>query len=170
MNLIPFPHKITTQEGLFSIGHNTAIVLDEVMDDNDLQTARLLQQEIKKVIAITLPIKKMIRNSVNLYERCICFEYNKMDERAEAYRLSVAPNKITIVACSNRGYMLDVKPGESFTWYNRMRYHTINVSDPGSFTLITGILDQYMPLFRSDKINICCDETFGLGRYRTKIS
>ena len=293
MNLIPFPHKITTQEGFFSIGHNTAIVLDEVMDDNDLQTARLLQQEIKKVIAITLPIKKVIRNSENLYEKCICLEYSKMDERKEAYRLSVAPNKITIVACSNRGFLygaatliqlcktsrgeiscvdiddepsysnrgymldvsrgrvpkmnslkalvdklalykinqlqlymenclllegfeeiwsqtdpitpeeileldchcnkrgielvpciatfghlydllrsesfgkyreIDVKPGESFTWYNRMRYHTINVSDPGSFTLITGILDQYMPLFRSDKINICCDETFDLGK------
>lgn len=293
MNLIPFPHRITTQEGLFSIGHNTAIVLDEAMGDNDLETAKLLQQEIKKVIAITLPIKKVIRSAANLYERCICFKYNKMDGRKEAYRLSVAPNKITIVACSssgflygvatliqlcktsrgeiacvdiddepsyqNRGYMLDVsrgrvptmsslkalvdrlalykinqlqlymenclliegfeeiwsqtdpitpeeileldchcnirgielvpciatfghlydllrsesfgkyreidiKPGETFTWYNRMRYHTINVSDPDSFTLITGILDQYMPLFRSDKINICCDETFDLGK------
>ena len=84
MNLIPFPHKITTQEGLFSIGNNTAIVLDEVMDDNDLETAKLLQQEIKKIIAITLPIKKVIRNSINLYEKCICLEYNKMDGRKEA--------------------------------------------------------------------------------------
>ena len=59
---------------------------------------------------------------------------------------------------------MDTGLGEAFTWYNRMRHHIINVSDPESFTLITGILDQYVPLFRSDKINICCDETFDLGK------
>ncbi len=58
MDLIPLPRKITTQDGLFLIGHNTAIVLEATLDDNDLETAKLLQQEIKKVIAITLPIKK----------------------------------------------------------------------------------------------------------------
>lgn len=51
-----------------------------------------------------------------------------------------------------------------FTWHNRMRHHTINVADPESFTLITGILDQYITLFHSNKINICCDETFDLGK------
>jgi hypothetical protein len=59
---------------------------------------------------------------------------------------------------------IENEQGEPFTWYNRMRYHTINVSDPESFTLITSILDQYIPLFRSNKINICCDETFELGK------
>lgn len=263
------------------------------LDDNDLETAKLLQQEIKKVIAITLPIKKVLRSAENLENNCICFQYDNMDTREEAYLLTVTPKKITIVACcnrgflygvatliqlckvyraeigcleiedepsySNRGYMLDVSRGrvptmeslkelvdrlsvykinqlqlymenclrldgfeeiwsqtdpltpeeileldcycnirgielvpciasfwhlydllrsesfgkyremdtglgEAFTWYNRMRYHIINVSDPESFTLITGILDQYIPLFRSDKINICCDETFDLGK------
>ena len=59
---------------------------------------------------------------------------------------------------------MDTGVGEPFTWYHRMRYHIINVSDPESFTLITGILDQYLPLFRTNKINICCDETFDLGK------
>ena len=293
MYLIPLPRKITEREGLFLISHNTAIVLDVAMDDNDLETAKLLQQEIKKVIAITLPIKKVLRSAGDLYQNCICFQYDDTDTRKEAYMLSVRSNKITITACSsrgflygvatliqlckisraeigcidiedepsysNRGYMLDVSrgrvptmsslkvlvdrlslykinqlqlymenclrldgfeeiwsqtdpftpeeileldcycnkrgielvpciasfghlydllrsesfgkyremntgQGEAFTWYNRMRYHIINVSDPDSFALITGILDQYMPLFRSDKINICCDETFDLGK------
>ncbi len=293
MDLIPLPRKITTQDGLFLIGHNTAIVLEATLDDNDLETAKLLQQEIKKVIAITLPIKKVLRSAGNLQENCIYFQYDNMDKKKEAYRLTVRPNKITITAYSNRGflygaatliqlckisrgdigcvdiadepsyanrgYMLDVSrgrvptmdslktlvdrlalykinqlqlymenclrldgfeeiwsqtdpftpeeileldcychtrgielvpciatfghlydllrsesfgkyremdtgPGETFTWYHRMRYHIINVSDPESFTLIKGILDQYLPLFRSDKINICCDETFDLGK------
>lgn len=293
MYLIPLPRKITAQDGLFLIDHNTAIVLDVAQDDNDLGTAKLLRQEIKKVIAITLPIKKVLQSAGNLYENCIYFQYDNMERRKEAYRLTVRPNKITIAACSNRGflygaatlvqlckisrgeigcvdiadepsysnrgYLLDVSrgrvptmdslkalvdrlalykinqlqlymenclrldgfeeiwsqtdpftpeeileldyycnirgvelvpciatfghlydllrsesfgkyrematgPGETFTWYNRMRHHIINVSDPESFTLIKGILDQYMPLFRSDKVNICCDETFDLGK------
>lgn len=278
---------------MFSIDHNTSIVLDMAQDDHDFETSKLLQQEIKKVVSITLPIKKKIVSCSKFDKNCICFEYNKMDRGSEAYELTVTKEKFLISACSNRGflygvatliqlsktsggeigcvdifdepsysnrgYMLDVSrgrvptmdslkdmvdrlslykinqlqlymenclrldgfaeiwsqtdpfnpeeileldhccsirgielvpciatfghlydllrsvsfgkykevnttEGETFTWYNRMRYHTINVSDPESFTLITGILDQYMPLFRSNKINICCDETYDLGK------
>jgi len=293
MYLIPLPRKIAAQDGLFLLDHHTSIVLDVAQDDDDLETAKLLQQEIKKIIAITLPIRKVLRSAGDLVENCIHFQYDNMDLKKEAYRLTVRPNKITITACSNRGflygaatliqlckiyrgeigcvdiadepsysdrgYMLDVSrgrvptmdslkalvdrlalykinqlqlymenclrldgleeiwsqtdpftpedileldcycsirgielvpciatfghlydllrsetfgkyremdtgPGETFTWYHRMRHHIINVSDPGSFTLIKGILDQYIPLFRSNKINICCDETFDLGK------
>ncbi len=293
MYLIPMPRKLTAEDGLFIIDHKTAIVLDVAQDDNDLETAKLLQQEMKKVIAITLPIKKKLRSSGENSENCICFQYDDMESRKEAYRLTVGLDDITITACSNRGFlygvatliqlcknsrgeigcvdiadepsysnrghMLDVSRGrvptmaslkelvdrlalykinqlqlymenclrlegfeeiwsqtdpftpeeileldcycnirgielvpcvatfghlydllrsvgfgkyremdtgrgETFTWYNRMRYHILNVSDPESFTLIKGILDQYMPLFRSNKINICCDETFDLGK------
>ena len=293
MYLIPLPQKITAQDGTFSIDHNTAIILNVEQHDNDLETAKLLQQEIEKVIAITLRIKKRLRSEKDSYKNCICFEYDKMDGRREAYRLTVTPNEITIYACCNRGflygastliqlcktsrgeigcldiadepsypnrgYMLDVsrgrvptmenlktlvdrlslykinqlqlyvensqridgfeeiwsqtdpfipeeildldrycnsrgielvpciatfghlydllrsvsfskyrevdaEQGSIFTWHNRMRHHTINVADPESYTLIKGILDQYISLFRSNKINICCDETFDLGK------
>src|SRR5665648_468562 len=293
MYLIPLPRKITAQDGLFLINHHTAIVLDVMQDDNDLETAKLLQQEIKKVIAITLPIKKMLQGERDLAVNCILFQHNNMDSKEEAYRLAVTSDNITITACSNRGYLygattliqlckrfrgkiecvditdepcysnrgylldvsrgrmptletlktlvdrlalykinqlqlymenclrldgfeeiwsqtdpfsqedileldyycnmrgvelvpcvatfghlydllnsvgfgkyreMDSARGETFTWYNRMRYAIMNVSDPESFTLIEGILDQYMPLFRSNKINICCDETFDLGK------
>ena len=105
MYLVPLPRKITGQDGLFLIDHNTAIVLDVAQDDNDLETAKLLQQEIKKVIAITLPIKKGLRGAGNLAENCIYFQYDNMDRSNEAYRLTVGPNKITIAACSNRGFL-----------------------------------------------------------------
>ena len=73
--------------------------VDVALDDNDLETAKLLQQEIKKVIAITLPIKKGLRGAGNLAENCIYFQYDNMDRSNEAYRLTVGPNKITIAAC-----------------------------------------------------------------------
>jgi len=293
MELIPLPRKFAKQNGIFSFCQNTTIVLNELQDDNDLATAKLLQKEIEKLIAITLPIKKVMGSAESTRENCICYQYDNMDKRMEAYRLIVKSNKITITACSNRGflygtatliqlfkisrgeigcvdiddepsyanrgYMLDVSRGrvptmdslkilvdrlalykinqlqlymenclrldgfeeiwsqtdpftpeeileldcycnirgielvpciatfghlydllrsdsfgkyreiddgigEPFSWYNRMRYHIINASDPESISLITKILDQCMPLFRSNKINICCDETFDLGK------
>ena len=293
MDLIPLPLKITEQEGIFVIGNNTSIVLDAALDDIDFETAKLLQQEIKKVIAIKLPVKKVLQSSGQLAENCIHLQADNTQIKQEAYRLTVCDKKITISAGSNRGflygaatliqlckvsraeigcvnivdepsfanrgYMLDVTRGrvptmdslkaladrlalykinqlqlyiensfrfdgleeiwsqtdpitpeeileldrycnrrgielvpciatfghlydllrsqsfhnysemdtglgEPFTWYHRMRYHIINASDPKSFDLIAGILDQYLPLFRTNKINICCDETFDLGK------
>lgn len=59
---------------------------------------------------------------------------------------------------------MEVEIAEPFTWYHRMRYHIVNVTDEEVFRLIIGLLDQYLPLFRSKKVNICCDETFDLGK------
>ena len=52
-------------------------------------------------------------------------------------------------------------------WYERMVHHTIDPLNPESFELVKSLLDQFIPLFRSDKFNICCDETFDLknGKY-----
>lgn len=47
-------------------------------------------------------------------------------------------------------------------WYERMAHHTIDPLHPESFPLIKSMIDQFVPLFRSDKFNICCDETFDL--------
>lgn len=48
-------------------------------------------------------------------------------------------------------------------WVERMLHHTIDPLNPKSFPLIQSMIDQYLPLFRSNKFNICCDETFDLG-------
>jgi len=293
MNLIPLPSEITPGQGTFSIGHDTAIVLDVRQDDIDFETAKLLQKEVGRIIAVTLPIKKGWKADCNSNNNCICFQYENPNRGPEAYRLVVHEHKISVFASThkgflyaaatliqlcrvsngeigcveitdepsytNRGYLLDVSrgrvptmeslkevvdklalykinqlqlyvensfrldgfqeiwsqtdpftpeeileldyhcnirgielvpciatfghlynllrsesfgkyrevepsQGEVFTWYNRMIYHTINVTDPDSLTLITGILDQYTALFRSNKVNICCDETFELGK------
>lgn len=47
-------------------------------------------------------------------------------------------------------------------YMERMAHHTINPLKEESFELIKSLIDQYMPLFKSDKFNICCDETFDL--------
>lgn len=52
------------------------------------------------------------------------------------------------------------------TMINRMRHHTLNISDPRSFDLVSQMIDEFMPLFSSRKFNLCADETFDLGKGR----
>lgn len=61
--------------------------------------------------------------------------------------------------------IIDYK-SESVYWCERMQHHTIDPSNEESFELIKSLIDQYLPLFTSDKFNICCDETFDLGKSR----
>lgn len=63
--------------------------------------------------------------------------------------------------------LVDHEPKTIF-WQQRMAHHTIDPSNPESFELIKSLIDQYLPLFTSDKFNICCDETFDLGKGRNQ--
>ena len=47
-------------------------------------------------------------------------------------------------------------------------HHTLNASDPDSIEFVKRLIDEYRPLFRTNKFNICNDETFDLGKGRSK--
>lgn len=53
-------------------------------------------------------------------------------------------------------------------WRQRMNHHTIDPTNPESIEVIKSMIDQYIPLFRTDKFNICCDETFDLANGKLK--
>ncbi len=57
---------------------------------------------------------------------------------------------------------------QPFSFLDRMRHHTINTADERALPLIEGMLEEYMALFTSDKFNICADETFDLGKGRSR--
>jgi len=48
--------------------------------------------------------------------------------------------------------------------WDRMAHYTLNVSAPQSFELVKSMIEEYAPLFSSGWFNICCDETFDLGK------
>ena len=48
--------------------------------------------------------------------------------------------------------------------WDRMAHYTLDVSNPESFELVKGMIEEYLPLFSSPYFNICCDETFDLGK------
>lgn len=47
-------------------------------------------------------------------------------------------------------------------------HHTLNVSDPRAMALVKELITEYMALFTSRRFNICCDETFDLGKGRSR--
>lgn len=58
--------------------------------------------------------------------------------------------------------------GQEFSFWDRMEHHTLNAVDERSAGLVTGMIGEFMRLFRSDKFNICADETFDLGTDRSR--
>lgn len=56
------------------------------------------------------------------------------------------------------------KTSPFFSFIGRMDHHTIDVSNSASLELVKNMITEYMQLFRTDKFNICADETFDLGK------
>jgi len=54
-------------------------------------------------------------------------------------------------------------PEKPFMWTDRMSHYTLDASNPESLEFVKEMTDEFIPLFSSDKFNICCDETFDLG-------
>ena len=50
----------------------------------------------------------------------------------------------------------------------RMAHHTLCPIDPRSIELAKSMIAEFMPLFRSRQFNLCADETFDLGKGRSK--
>ncbi len=63
---------------------------------------------------------------------------------------------------------LEGSAGQEFSFWDRMAHHTLNPVDPKSAELIYDMIGEFMQLFRSDKFNICADETFDLGTGRSR--
>lgn len=63
---------------------------------------------------------------------------------------------------------LEPKPGQPLRWFDRMSHHTVDVSQEESFRMVCDLIDQYVPLFTSNKVNITCDEPNDLGLGKSK--
>lgn len=57
---------------------------------------------------------------------------------------------------------------DPFSFHERMAHHTLNICDERSIAFVRRMLEEYIPLFTSDKFNICADETFDLGQGKSR--
>lgn len=76
----------------------------------------------------------------------------------------------TLLSTKSFGHLCELEDSwkEPFSFWDRMRHHTVNVTDERTMVLIKGMIDEYTALFTSDKFNICADETFDLGKGKSK--
>ena len=51
---------------------------------------------------------------------------------------------------------------------DRMAHHTVDVSNDKSFEMVSGRIRDYMKLFRSSLFNVCADETYDLGKGKSR--
>jgi hypothetical protein len=99
-----------------------------------------------------------------------------LDEYCKKKHVELVPSLSTfghlyhLLSSNSYGHLceLESNPDEYFSWVNRMHHHTVDVSNPESLELVQGMLDEFIPLFTSDKFNICCDETFDLGEGKNR--
>lgn len=63
---------------------------------------------------------------------------------------------------------LEEADGTAFSFFNRMRHHTLNVTDEESLRLVYRMMDEFLPLFSSKLFNMNGDETFDLGKGKGK--
>ena len=57
---------------------------------------------------------------------------------------------------------------EPFSFEDRMSHHTIDTTNEQSLILVKKLIDEFMPLFSSDQFNLCADETFDLGKGKSR--
>lgn len=55
-----------------------------------------------------------------------------------------------------------------YSWFDRQIHYTIDPTNPQSIELVRKIINETAPLFSSNKYNICCDETYDLGKEKSK--
>lgn len=55
-----------------------------------------------------------------------------------------------------------------FSFVGRMEHHTVDVTNEESFAFIKSRIEEFMPLFTSEYFNIGADETFDLGKGRSR--
>ncbi|MBQ7669686.1 MAG: family 20 glycosylhydrolase [Clostridia bacterium] len=80
--------------------------------------------------------------------------------------LSTFGHMFTLLQSGKYNYLSELGPHEMEMdyWMERQWHHTIDPYEPDSIKVVGSMIEQYMPLHRSEFFNICCDETMDLCR------
>lgn len=76
-----------------------------------------------------------------------------------------------VLALPQYKHLADVElkaPWKDLNWRERMRGATIDSCSEEARALLEKMFDAYLPLFNSDKVNFCADETYDLGEGKNR--
>ena len=63
---------------------------------------------------------------------------------------------------------LEEEDGRAFSFIERQLHHMVDPTSDEAFAMIEEMLTQFASLFSSEWFNICCDETFDIGKGKSK--
>lgn len=98
-----------------------------------------------------------------------------LDEEAARHHIELVPSLSTFghfytALVSPRKHHLNELPIDAsqlpFSWWDRMGHYTLDARNDESLALVREMILELRPLFRSRSFNLCCDETFDLGKGR----
>lgn len=103
-------------------------------------------------------------------------EIMELDAYCNARCIELVPSLSTfghmykILSTKTFSHLCELEDSEKipFSYTYAGEHHTLNVSNQHALDFIKGLIDEYMALFTSKKFNICADETFDLGKQRSK--
>jgi len=102
-------------------------------------------------------------------------EIRALDTWCRARRIELVPSLASfghmarILSLPQYRHLAEVSPEtswEQMSWHQRVRGLTLDVSNPESRELLRRMYAEYLPLFSSRRVNVCCDETYDLGKGR----
>lgn len=103
-------------------------------------------------------------------------EILELDDYCAARHIELVPSLSTfghmykILSTKSHCDLCELEDSEKipFSYSYAGAHHTLNVSHPDALRFVIGLIDEYRPLFRTNKFNICDDETFDLAKGRSK--
>lgn len=156
----------------------------------DVSRGRILTLEEMKKLADTCSFYKL--NQLQLYvETSYCFEgfsetwrdntplsaeeIMELDDYCASRQIELVPSLASfghlygVLRTRDYGHLCELEERvERFSMVDRMAHHTVDVSNEESFEMVRDRIMDFMKLFRSDKFNVCADETFDLGKGRSR--
>jgi len=100
-------------------------------------------------------------------------EIRELEAHCRLRRIALVPS---LASCGHMGRILSLpeyrhlaeveatRPWEDAGWTERMRGRTLDVRNPEARRLLEQMYAEYLPLHGAPLMNVCCDETYDLGR------
>ena len=167
MEFLPQPKRVEARSGALTLTPHTRIVLRPGTAPEALVYAQMLRDAVHDQAGLCPALGRGEAAPDDILE---------LDAYCAARHIELVPSLSTfghmykILSTKTCCDLCELPDSEkiphSYTYAGA--HHTLNVSHPDALDFIKKLIDEYRPLFRSNKFNICADETFDLGKGRSK--
>jgi len=103
-------------------------------------------------------------------------EVIELDEYCQSINIELVPSIASfghlykVLSTKTYAFLCELEDSDKdeFSYLGRMDHHTVDITNVKSFEMIQTMLLEFLPLFSSRQFNICADETFDLGKGKSK--